>query len=372
MVYPSARRHMTRHPKRGKGTRWTVNELEAVPVGWKGDTLSDGDGLIGEVRVSATCDVSIRFKSAFKWHGKVTWFQCGTWPSVALAEIRARRDSARAMVSRGVNPNDQKKADRLDSQAKVEALIAEAARKEAEDLTFRSMYEAWLDAGVKRLDGNVELKRTFEKDVLPVLGDLPVRSVTDQSLLETLRAVGRGRGAGGTAMHLFQGVRQLYRWAVKRQPWRRLMPDGNPADLVELKHVVAADFKEEIRDRTLSDAELRELAERFASLRRAYDELPPGQKYGGVRPMKTESEIAVWIQAATICRGGELLQSKWVNVNFEKAEWFLPAAITKTKQDLTVFLSPFAIQQFRRLHKLTGHTPWLFPARPTGRAREGA
>jgi len=363
---------MTRHPKRGKGSRWTVTELEAVPPRWKGDTLSDGDGLIGEVRVSTAGEVSIRFKSAFKWNGKVAWFQCGTWPSVALAEIRARRDGARSMVSTGVNPNDQKKVDRLESQAKVKAVIAEAARKAAEDLTFRSMYEAWLDAGVTRADGNAELKRTFEKDLLPALGDRPVRSVTDQSLLQVLRAVGRTRGAGGTAMHLLQAVRQLYRWSVRRQPWRRLMPDGNPAELVEFDQVVKDDFKEEIRDRTLSDAELRELADKFTSMRRAYDEIPAGKKYGGVRPMKAESEIAVWIQAATICRGGELLQSKWANVNFEKAEWFLPANITKTKQALKIFLSPFAVQQFRRLHKLTGHTAWLFPARPAGRAREGA
>ena len=150
------------------------------------------------------------------------------------------------------------------------------------------------------------------------------------------------------------------------------MPDGNPAELVELRQVVADDFKEDIRDRTLSDAELRELAQKFASMRRTYDEVPAGRKYASVRPLKEESEIAVWIQAATICRGGELLQSEWANVNFEKSEWFLPAAITKTRQDLTVFLSPFAVRQFQKLHKLTGHTAWLFPARPVGRAREGA
>jgi integrase len=363
---------MTRHPKRGKGSRWTVQELDAVPATWKGDTLSDGEGLIGEVRVSSAGEVSVRFKSAFKWNGKVAWFQCGTWSSIALAEIRARRDSARTLVSTGVNPNDQKKAHRLESQAKVEAAIAEAARKSAEDLTFRSMYQAWLDAGVKRADGNAEVRRTFEKDVLPALGDRPVRLVTDQSLLETLRAVGRGRGVGGTAMHLLQTVRQLYHWSVKRQPWRSLMPDGNPAELVELKQVVADDYEEEIRDRTLSDAELHELADKLASMRCAYSEIPDGEKYGGVQPLKEESEVALWIQAATVCRGGELLQSEWANVNFEECKWFLPAAITKTKQDLTIYLSPFAVRQFKRLHKLTGHTDWLFPARPVGRAREGA
>ena len=72
---------MTRYPKAGKGRKWTIKELEAIPAEWKGDSLSDGDGLTGEVRVSGDGNISIRFKSAFKWQGKVAWHQCGTWPS---------------------------------------------------------------------------------------------------------------------------------------------------------------------------------------------------------------------------------------------------------------------------------------------------
>lgn len=62
---------MTRYPKAGKGRKWTIKELEAIPAEWKGDTLSDSDGLTGEVRVASNGAVSIRFKSAFKWEGKV-------------------------------------------------------------------------------------------------------------------------------------------------------------------------------------------------------------------------------------------------------------------------------------------------------------
>ena len=40
---------MTRCPKAGKGKKWTTLELKAMPPDWRGDTLSDGDGLIGEV-----------------------------------------------------------------------------------------------------------------------------------------------------------------------------------------------------------------------------------------------------------------------------------------------------------------------------------
>lgn len=44
---------MTRYPKAGKGGEWKVKELQVIPADWKGDTISDGGGLSGEVRVKA-------------------------------------------------------------------------------------------------------------------------------------------------------------------------------------------------------------------------------------------------------------------------------------------------------------------------------
>ena len=363
---------MTRYPKGGKGSKWTVAELKAIPPDWQGDTLSDGDGLSGEVRVAAGRAVSVRFKSAFKWEGKVVWHQCGTWPATSIGGIRDSRDRARQLVKLGINPNDHKKAERIESQAKVEATIAEAERREAENLSFRQMFEAWLANGVARDDRNAELRRTFEKDVLPAIGDKAVRLVNDADLLTVLRNVGRGRGAGRTAQRMLTEVRQLYRWAIKRQPWRRLLADGNPAELVDRRQIVNDDYNEGVRERVLSEAEIRELHEVQVKLRKAYERLPAGHRYEGARPMKRESEIFLWILLATLCRGGETLKAQWKNVNLETAEWFIPGPDTKTKVPLTVYLSSFALRRFTELHRLTGHTPWCFPARPEGRVREGA
>ena len=69
---------MTRYPKAGKGKKWTTLELKAMLPMWRGDTLSDGDGLTGEVRVANDQSVSARFKFAFRWDGKIAWYPCGT------------------------------------------------------------------------------------------------------------------------------------------------------------------------------------------------------------------------------------------------------------------------------------------------------
>jgi hypothetical protein len=84
---------MTRYPKSGKGKKWTALELKAVPLAWRGDMLSDGDGLTGEVRVVGDQTISIHFKFAFKWNGKVAWHYCGTWPALSMEQIRRQSAS---------------------------------------------------------------------------------------------------------------------------------------------------------------------------------------------------------------------------------------------------------------------------------------
>jgi len=56
-------------------------------------------------------------------------------------------------------------------------------------------------------------------------------------------------------------------------------------------------------------------------------------------------------------------------VNLNAGEWFVPAENTKTGVSWKVYLSPFALRQFRALNVLTGDTAFCFPARAaTGEA----
>lgn len=351
---------MTRYPRSGKGRKWTILELKAVPAAWRGDSLADGDGLVGEVR-AASDSVSVRFKYAFKWEGKVCWHQCGTWPTGSMEEIRARRDVARAGLKDGVNPNDQKKADRIEAQASVEAVLAGEMRRQAERLTFRDLFDSWMADGVSRADENKELRRAFEKDLLPDLADVEIRALSDKQLQDAIRAVGRGRNRARTAEKLLADVGQMFRWAEKRKPWRALMIEGNPAAVVELRMVVPLDYEPEIRERTLSPAELVELRDIFTRLEGEYESAP--NKRTAKRPIVKETQLAMWICLGTACRIGELLKARWENVHLEARHWFVPKKDTKTKVDWDVSLSDYAARQFEALKLLTGYSPWCFPAK---------
>jgi len=315
----------------------------------------------GEVRVASDGSISVRFKYAFRWEGAVLWYQCGTWPTVGLEDSRSRRDTARSQVKSGINPNYQKKVDRIEARAAVELAIAGEALRAQERLTFRAMFESWLADGVSRADGNKEIRRTFEKDLLPELGAIEVRHLTEKQLQDALKAIGRGRGRARTAERMLSEVSQLFRWAEKRKPWRALMIEGNPAALVELRMVVPLAYSAVIRERTLTPEEIRELRDIFQHSKACYE--AADDRRVAERPILPETQIAMWLCLSTACRIGELLKARWENVNLESGHWFVPAADTKTKVEWNVFLSAFAVRQFIALKALTGEGEWCFPAR---------
>ena len=342
----------------------TVKQLEALTLENDGQSVREDGNLTGKV-VARKKGIAVTFSYRFKWESKFKDFACGTWPTKSLSDIRSTRDKARQKVADGINPNDEKKAARIQVQAAIAATIAEAERKAAENLTVEDLFNEWLKDGVARQDGNSELRRSFTKNVLPFIGQKPLRNLTEKDLLAVLRTV-RERGLNRAVVILNNDMGQMLRWAEKRKPWRGMMEDGNPADLVDVKKLLDHDYQEQ-RDRLLSPDEIRELHNIFARLEHDYDALPAGKKYSGIRPVNPRVQCAMWICLSTLCRIGELLKAEWQHVSLDKGTWFIPAEATKghkgKRQDHHVFLSSFALAQFKRLQKETGHTPFCFPSK---------
>lgn len=358
---------MTRYPKSGKGKKWTLLELKAIPQEWAGDSISDSNGLVGDVRIASTETISVRFKFAFRWQDKLVWYQCGTWPQVSLETARENRDKARQLVRSGINPNAHKQAERIEAQAKVDAVIAEKAREEAETKTFSDMFTHWIEDGVRRKDGNAEIKRAFAKDVLPAIGSKQVKNITEHDLRALLRAM-VGRGVNRMAVRVFRDLVQLFDWAEKRQPWRKHMAEGNPAQLLEIGKIVSKDYDlSDERDRILIPDEIRQLRTIFQEQQENYAEAPVGGKYDVAKPIKKETQLALWICISTLSRIGETLMSEWKHVDLINGVWDIPIENVKgsrgKKQAHRIFLSSFALNIFKELHLVTGHTPYCFPSR---------
>ncbi|EPF1479375.1 tyrosine-type recombinase/integrase [Pseudomonas aeruginosa] len=342
----------------------TAKQLEALTSVDDGKTLREDGGLVAKVRAGIR-GVTVLFRYEFKLDGAKRDHRLGSWPKKSLAQIRAERDEVKATVTKGINPAAARKAAKIEAQAAIAATIAEAERQTAENKTVADLFEEWMRDGVSRQDGNAELRRSFTKDVLPFIGKTPLRTLTEKDLLNVLRQV-KARGLNRTVVIRSKDIGQMLHWAEKRKPWRGLMADGNPADLIDVNKLLDHDYEEQ-RDRLLSPDEICELRDIFARLERDYDALPAGQKYSGIRPVNPRVQCAVWICLSTLCRIGELLKSEWRHVDLEKGTWFIPAEATKghkgKRQDHHVFLSSFALAQFKRLNEETGHTPFCFPSK---------
>ncbi|MBF6631452.1 MAG: tyrosine-type recombinase/integrase [Comamonas sp.] len=355
---------MTRYPKAGEGQRWTIRELQAIPETWKGDTLSDGGGLSGEVRVSKDGKVSVRFKYAYRSQGKICWHQCGTWPANDLAEIRRNRDTAKQQVAEGLNPTAVKESVKIEKQKAIAQSLAQAELERSERYSVNDLFQAWLQQGVNRADGNKELARNYNEYIKPSLGALELRALTEAHIRDLLQPV-IAAGTVRKAQVMLQCIKQSLKWGEKRKPWRALLLEGNPADLITEDSITPPDHRDE-RSRVLSAAEIFELSQLLKQSTLAYNDAKEGAKLSHPRPLKQETQIAIWIALSTLCRMGELLMTRWEDVNFDTNTWLIREENVKgqrnKRQAQLVHLSPFATTQFRLLYERTGHTEWCFPA----------
>jgi integrase len=342
--------------------KWTVKELGAIPPDWKGDTLSDGDGLSGDVRVSAKGEVKVSFRYAFKWEGKVRWFYCGIFPATPLSVIRERRKNASELVTKGINPRDDKITQKILSNEKQQEIKAREAKRQADNLTIKDMMSAWLELGVQRKDGNKAIIQSFNKHLLPSIGDVEVRNLNEHQLINIYKTIIK-QGKNATALELSKDVNQMIKWSEKRNPWRRLLIEGNPASLVEINKLLPDNFTK-VRERVLSIDEIKKLHHIFIQTTQTYNQ--SSNKYATERPLKKEVQIAMWLILSTLCRIGELLMTEWQHVDFNNRIWMIPAENTKgkanKKTEHKVYLSDFSLDKFKELYKITGNSKWAFPA----------
>jgi integrase len=284
---------------------------------------------------------------------------------LSLKDARTESENIRALARQGVNYRFKLELERKEEADRIiREAAAEALRKEKEDVENKSvkdLFLEWLRDGVSREDKNAEIIRSFNKDVLPEIGVKPVKALTEHDIRKLLRKIA-DRGVRRYVVATFRNLTQMFAWGEKRQPWRKLLAEGNPVQLINIQTLLGSDYDlNNRRTRCLLDTEIVQLHKLLESAASSYE--VSDSRLTDSRPIIKTTELAIWIMLSTLCRVGELLRARWENVDLEKGEWFIPKAETKgKKQDFMIFLSPFAIRHFKKLKIETGATAWCFPA----------
>jgi len=323
----------------------TTAKLKSISEKDLGTILNDGAGLRGRVRRSRSGDINIQFEYKYRDGKKYRTAKVEQWPKRSLAEIRTICRGMKTDLSKGIDPIETRKADKLDTQLlkaqqmeqqklEIQRLAAEAAAQR----TFSDAIEIWEKLELsRRKDSGKESMRAIRKDVLPIIGNVGITVVSRAMLVNILDGVVE-RGARVMANHIFGDLRQFFNFALARE-WIETHPLAGLT-----KERIGGRQKE--RDRYLSEDEIIELNKRLpaASLQRT-------------------SELAIWLMLSTCCRVGELSQARWEDLDVERGEWHIPAGNSKNAKDHTIFLSDFTKESFQALHTITGNTEWCLPSR---------
>lgn len=292
--------------------------------------VSDGGGLY--IRIRSVADGgAISFRLKYRVDGKIKW---ANLTSKSLQAARRERDELKLQVKSGIDPTLEKKLEQERQRKKQLEEQAELARQQAL-ITVRDLFERWAATDLQnRKDSGKEIRRMFEKDVLPVIGHLAVSDVRKGHITEITDAL-LLRGVNRMAKLILSLVRQMFRYAVDRD-----IIEFDPTASIRKAKIGGKSVE---RDRILSEDEIREL----------YRKLPNAN-------FISSTECAIWIMLSTCCRVGELSKTRWEHVDLTAKTWLIPDEHSKNGKPHIIYLSDFALRQFKRLSEHRESDSWMF------------
>jgi hypothetical protein len=138
------------------------------------------------------------FRLDYRFNGKRKTLALGVYPETSLKDARAKRDEARELIAKGIDPSENKKA-------------VKQAKAESSANSFEVIAREW---GQKKVESwsekNNRSKRMLERNIFPWIGGKPIADILPRDILDCLRRV-EDRGTIETAHRTLQICGQVYR-----------------------------------------------------------------------------------------------------------------------------------------------------------------
>lgn len=294
--------------------------------------IKDGGGLFVRIRPIANGG-GVSFRLAYRFEGKLKWADL---KAKTLVDARAERDIYKALLKEKLDPKLEIKLQE-ERQRKKQLEEQEALAKLKARVTVRDLFTRWCEIALVDRRDTKEITRMFEKDVLPVIGNLFVEDVRKSHVTQITDAL-LLRGVKRMAKMILALMRQMFRFAVDRD-----IIEFDPTASIRKAKIGGKDVE---RDRTLSELEIRALARQLIHAN-----------------LLKSTECAIWIGLSTMCRIGELSKAKFSDLDFNAKTWTIPESNSKNGRAHTIYLSDFALQQFKILKIIASSDTWIFPNR---------
>ncbi len=274
--------------------------------------VMDRDGLLLEVLPTGRMTWRYRYTLLGK-REKVTF---GRYPALSLAEARKRRMEAEELVARDQSP----------------ARIKRRQSTQATAATVEQLAERWIKEVLRLANKNARRDETYlTRDCLPKIGRLAPAEVTTadvRSCVDTVLARGHGQAA--------RAVRSVLKRLFDFGQGCGVMV-SNPALALRPVHIAPT----RSRSRALQGDEIKQFLDAL---------------HGS--SISVQNKLALHFLLLVPARKGELIRSRWENVDLDAGTWEITASISKTRVPIRHKLPRQAVEILSKLRALFPG-PWV-------------
>jgi integrase len=310
----------------------TRNRLSAIKVSGCKDPGYYADGGNLYLKVGPTGAKSWIFR--FTREKRTRDAGLGPYPTISLVRARERADNCRRLVSAGIDP--------------IEARDEERKNRAPPALSFRACAEAYLvnqEAGWRNPKHRDQWHSTLKTYVYPLLGSLPVDTVTTDHVLQVLEPIWSKKPETASR------VRGRIEAVLNSAKARGLRSGENPAAWRgHLDHLLPAKGK------------VRRVKHHAAM---PYKQVPAFMK--ALRENSSISARCLEFTILTAARTSEALGAQWSEIDFDNKLWTVPAERMKAGKIHRVPLSSRAIAILKEM-KAVKRNDFVFaswkPCRP--------
>jgi integrase len=300
----------------------TDKGIKAMKPADKPYKKSDGGGMFLLVQPNGTKI----WQLGYRFGGKQRTFSIGIYPDVPLALARDRRNEARKLLARGIDPHAEK--------------MAEKAAKVPEK-TFGKFADEWLAKEGKTNAKRTMLGKRHRVDLLKdEFGKMALADITRAAVLDFVRKL-EAKGILETRDRVRANGESIYDFAVdddiRPNPFQRFGKDKliakksaprpaaiKPADVARLFKAVAVDRQDK-----------------------------------GINEVVT---FGLRMLALCAVRPGELRNMEWSEIDREAALWTIPGSKMKMGREHCVPLSRQALEILDRMQAISGGQQYVFPS----------
>ncbi len=292
------------------------------------NTLFDGGGLMMRVRPSGSKVWVFRYYKPFT--KKRTHIGFGSFPDVSLADARSKRDIARKLIAKDIDPKTHKTG-------------TDQKEKDALENTFGKMAEKWHDLKKKKVKPRTSLKawQIIENHVLPRFKNTPLRDMRPKMILENFQEL-ESEGKYETIKRGCQHINDIMRLAIASG----VIEVNYLADITKL-------FPPPIKKNmaTIPPESLPELMNALA----------------GAKITEQTRLMFKW-QLHTMTRPVETAAARWEDIDLDKKVWEIPATRMKMNKPHTIPLTPQTLNLIKRIELISSNREYLFPGQHNPRS----